>query len=90
MFLRAIPKNAIEIQPGLWASEIYLNYKGLLHVWYDLYSSENFRFWNVQQPENYDENGKLVPLEQRVLLQYAATAYSTLEELNENFKSVQL
>ena len=38
--------------------------------------------------ENYDEEGNLLPLEQRVFAQYASTACRTIEQLNENYVSV--
>lgn len=90
MSVRPIPKNAIEIQPGLWAAEVHLNHGGVDRMWYDLHSAEGYCFWNVQQPENYDEDGNLLPLDHRVFAQYAATACSTIDDLNANFVSVPL
>jgi hypothetical protein len=90
MSVRPIPENAVEIQPGLWAAEVHLNYAGVDRMWYDLHSAEGHHFWNVHQPENYDEEGNLLPLEQRVFAQYAATAFSTVEDLNANFVSVSV
>lgn len=52
------------------------------------HSSDGYCFWEVNQPENYDEEGDLLPLEQRVFAQYARTTYTTFDELNENYISV--
>ena len=88
MALRPIPENAIEIQPGLWAEEVHFTFAGVARVKYNIYSAEGYCFWNTQQPENYDEYGDLLPLEQRVFAQYASTACRTIEQVNENFISV--
>lgn len=57
---------------------------------YDLYSAEGYCFWDIQQPENYDEGGNLLPLENRCFAQYMRTGYTNFEDLNKNFKSVLL
>lgn len=89
MAVRPIPEGSIEIQTGLWAAENWHpSFSGDMVMHYTLYSSEGYCFWEVNQPENYDEEGNLKPLEQRVFAQYAITAYSTISELNENFISV--
>lgn len=88
MAVRPIPEDAVEIQPGLWAKEIHFTFGTTARVRYDIYSAEGYCFWEVQQPENYDEEGNLLPLEQRVFAQYAVTACRTIEQINENFISV--
>lgn len=88
MALRPIPEGAIEIQPGLWAAENHYTFNGQPRMRYDLYSAEGYCFWEIQQPENYDEEGNLLPLEQRVYAQYMSTGYRTIEDLNSNFESV--
>lgn len=85
---REIPEGSVEIQTGLWALERHYTFAGQERVSYYLYSAEGYVFWEVSQPENYDEEGNLLPLEQRVFATYASTAYSTIEELNEAFVSV--
>jgi hypothetical protein len=87
---RTIPEGSVEIQPGLWAylntftvgSTTYSNYK--------LYSAEGYCFWQVSQPENYDEEGNLKPESERVYATYAslARAYTTHEQINADFISV--
>lgn len=89
MSLRPIPNDAVEIQTGLWASVHSFTASGKTYSFYDIYSSEGYCFWEVQQPENYSERGMLLPLEQREYVTYMRTGYRTIEELNENFESVQ-
>lgn len=88
MAVRPIPEGSVEIQTGLWAAENHYTFNGQPRIRYDLYSSEGYCFWEVQQPENYDEEGNLLPLEQRVFAQYARTAYTSIDALNEAFISV--
>lgn len=88
MSVRPIPEGSIEIQTGLWAAENHYTFNGQPRMRYNLYSSEGYCFWEVNQPENYDEEGNLLPMEQRVYAQYAITCYTTVDELNENFISV--
>lgn len=88
MALRPIPDGAIEIQPGLWAAERHYTVGGQPRMRYELYSAEGYCFWNKQQPENYDEEGNVLPLEQRQYLQFASTGYRTIEDLNANYESV--
>ena len=88
MAVKPIPEGSTEIQTGLYAVVNSFTVSGITHSFYDLYSSEGYCFWEVKQPENYDEEGNLLPLEQRVFAQYARTCYTTIEDLNENFISV--
>lgn len=88
MALRPIPEGSVEIQVGLWAAENHYTFNGQPRMRYDLYSAEGYCFWEIQQPENYDEDGNLLPLEQRVYAQYARTGYRTIDELNANYESV--
>lgn len=88
MNYREIPEGSIEIQEGLWAYLHSYTFVGQPRTRYIIYSAEGYCFWEVQQPENYDEEGNLLPLEQRVFATYASTAYDDLEELNAAFISV--
>lgn len=88
MSYREIPEGSIEIQTGLWAAENHYTFNGEARMRYDLYSSEGYCFYEVKQPENYDEEGNLKPLEERVYATYARTCYTTIEELNADFISV--
>lgn len=88
MAIRPIPEGSTEIQTGLWAAENHFIFNGIPQMFYDLYSAEGYCFWEVNQPENYDEDGNLLPLEQRCFAQYARTACRTIDDLNANFVSV--
>ena len=88
MAVRPIPEGSVEIQVGLWAVVNSFTVSGVTYSFYDIYSAEGYCFWEIQQPENYDEYGDLLPLEQRVFAQYMSTGYTTIEELNANFESV--
>ena len=90
MAIKPIPEESIEIQTGLWAYLDSFTVAGITYSFYDLYSAEGYCFWHTGTPENYDEEGNLVPLEDRILCQYASTAYSTIEDLNANFFSVSI
>ena len=88
MAVRPIPEGSTEIPTGLWAAENHYTFAGQARMTYILYSAEGYCFWNIQQPENYDEEGNLLPLEQRVFAQYARTACPTIEQLNSIYVSV--
>ena len=88
MNYQEIPAGSIEIQTGLWAYWYTFTVLGTTYGRYELYSAEGYCFWEVEQPKNYDEESNLKPLEQRVFATYAATAYTTVDELNANFISV--
>ena len=78
----------IEIQKGLFAEIRTFTHGGVSHSRYDIRSSEGYCFWEKSQPENYNENGELLPLEKRVFSQFAITPYKTVDEINDNFISV--
>lgn len=65
-------------------------FKGEEILKYDIYSAEGYCFWEVQQPENYDEEGNLKSPAERVYARVAYTCFSTIEELNANFISVPI
>lgn len=87
---REIPEGSVEVQTGLWASEKrYISpVTGTEKMFYNVYSSEGYVFWEVAQPENYDEEGNLLPLEQRVFATFISSVCTTIEEVNEAFVSV--
>ena len=89
---REIPEGSVEIQVGLWAYLRQYTIGGEPRQRYILYSAEGYCFWEVSQPENYDEEGNLKPLEERVFAQYASLPplYTTYEQINAAFISVPL
>lgn len=88
MVYREIPAGSVEIQTGLWAYLHTFTVSGITRSRYKIYSSEGYCFWSVDIPENYDEEGNLLPLEDRMFATYASTPYTTIEELNSVFISV--
>lgn len=85
-----IPEGSIEIQTGLFAYLNSFTVNGVQYSFYDLYSAEGYCFWDVSQPENYYEDGTLKPPIERVYARVTYTCYTTIEELNETFVSVQI
>lgn len=88
MTIREIPETAIEIQEGLWADLYTYTFLGQTKTKYILYSEEGYCFYLLSNPENYDEEGNLLPASERMYAQYANTAYSTIEAVNEDVVSV--
>lgn len=80
----------IEIQKGLFAELRTFTHGGVSHSRYDIRSSEGYCFWEKSQPENYNEKGELLPLNERVFSRFAITPYKTIEEINANFVSVPI
>ena len=90
MAVRPIPEGSVEIQSGLWAHLRTFAIAGVTYNKYSLYSADGYCFWHTGTPENYDENGSIVPMEDRIFYQYASTAYGTIDDLNANFFSVPI
>ena len=85
-----IPEGSVEIQTGLWAHLHSFTLNGTVYSKYNIYSEDGYCFWEVNQPENYDEEGNLKPPSERVYARIAYTCYTTIEELNANFVSVPI
>lgn len=88
MVYHEIPEGSVEVQPGLWAYLNSFTVSGTTYTNYHIYSSEGYCFYEVNQPENYDEEGNLKPVEDRVYATLCYTACKTIEQVNENFISV--
>lgn len=67
---RTIPKGATQIQVGLYLYESTFTMNGVLYTSWELFSAEGYCFYDLQIPENYDEEGNLLPPAQRVYYQY--------------------
>lgn len=85
--IESIPEGSIEIQTGLWAHPRSFAVGGNTYSYYELYSAEGYCFYDLDQPENYDEEGNLKPPAERVYAQYATCTYS-FEEINDHIVSV--
>ena len=88
MALRPIPEGSVEIQTGLWAWLRTAVIGGVTYQRYNLYSAEGYCFWDTMTSENYDDEGNLLPLEQRLFAQYAITSFDNIDDLNQTFFSV--
>lgn len=90
--LREIPEGAELLQTGLYVHRYERTILGQVYLTGALYSSEGYCFYDLEQAENYDEEGNLLPAEQRVYIQYQTLATSgaskTNEELNQIYISV--
>ena len=64
---RTIPTGAFLYKEGLYIVEGVIP-TGITK--WELYSAEGWCFYDLTQPENYDENGELVPAENRIYAQY--------------------
>ena len=67
---RVIPENAFLFKEGLYIVETEISMGSLTRIKWELYSAEGWCFYDLQIPENYDEEGNLLPEEQRMYAQY--------------------
>lgn len=88
--MNVIPTGAVKIQTGLYLLETPFTVSGVQYTRRELFSADGYCFWEVNQPENYDEEGNLLPLERRMFAQYASLSayYTTVELINADFISV--
>lgn len=68
---REIPESAFLYKEGLYIVETALLLDGIAITKWELYSADGWCFYDLQQPENYDEDGNLLPSEQRVYARYS-------------------
>lgn len=86
-----IPEGSVEIQTGLWAYLRTFTYAGVSHSVYDIYSSDGYCFWDVNQAENYYEDGTLRPPTERMYYRVTYGCFeSTIEGLNATYISVPI
>lgn len=84
--LREIPETAVEVQTGLWADEITRTLGSVTLTTYDLYSADGYCFYIPAN--NLDEDGNLLPENERVYYQFMYSGYRTIAQINENVVSV--
>ena len=87
-----IPTGAIKIQEGLYLLETPFKVLGVEYIRREIYSADGYHFWEREQPENYDEGGNLLPIEERVFAEYAILSayYTTVDLINADFISVKV
>ena len=83
---REIPTGSVEVQVGLWAYWREFTVGGTTYGRYMLYSAEDYCFYCPA--ENVDEDGNLLPENERIYAQYRSTTCQTIEEINARFVSV--
>lgn len=74
---RPIPEGATLIQEGLYLHEVTTTIMGRPFVSWYLYSAEGYCFYNLTVPENFDEEGNLLPPEDRLYATYTAAPGGT-------------
>lgn len=89
MDYKEIPEGSVEIQKGLWWHIYKKTILGKVRNFGDLYSSNGYCFYEISQPENYDENENLKPENERIYAVYCSLAVDIdEEEINANIVSV--
>lgn len=89
MAYREIPEGSIEIQTGLYAHLHTYTVGGNQRSRYNLYSAEGYCFYKLSTPENYDDEGNLKPVNERVYMTYlSCSILDTLESINADVVSV--
>lgn len=90
MAVRPIPEGSVQIQEGLYLYTYTKTISGLGERTYgELYSAEGYCFYWLSNPENYDEEGNLKPLEDRIFAQYATAGRNPdVDTINANYFSV--
>lgn len=81
-----IPETAVEVQTGLWANQKIISAGNITIIKHDLYSSQGYCFYCPE--ENLDEDGNLLPENERIYAQYRSTTCTTIEQINAKFVSV--
>lgn len=94
MNITTIDPSWIEIQEGLYLEEYEKVIAGNLRIRRELHSADGWCFYDLQQPENYDEEGNLKPAEERVYATYTSLGIAasswTYEQINAQFISVPI
>ena len=84
--MRVIPENAFLYKEGLYIAES-ITVRGTSK--WELYSAEGWCFYDLTQPENYDEEGNLLPPENRIYSQYMIMRKDE-QYVNDNIISVPI
>lgn len=80
MTYREIPAGSVEIQTGLWLYTYTKTIAGIQRTFGEIYASEGYCFYDTRQPENYDEEGNLLPADQLVYAIYATAGLNPTAE----------
>lgn len=67
---RIIPEGAFLYKEGLYIFEKQMHVGALSWTVWELYSADGWCFYDLTQVENYDEEGNILPENQRIYAQY--------------------
>ena len=81
--IRTIPEGAFLYKEGLYILEYDRTLGSMTRTIWELYSADGWCFYDLAQPENYDEEGNLLPPEQRVYAQYMIMPKNEVRVTNE-------
>ena len=84
-----IPENAFLFKEGLYIVETNITVAGRPLVKWELYAANGYHFYDLEIPENYDEDGKLRPENERVYYDYSIMPKNE-EYVRENIISVPI
>ena len=68
---RVIPTTAFLYKEGLYIDEYPITVGRMTRTVWELYSADGWCFYDLQIPENYDEEGNLKPANERVYYRYS-------------------
>lgn len=68
---RTIPEGAFLFKEGLYILESNITVANRPLVKWELYSAHGYHFYDLEIPENYDEDGNLRPENERVYYKYS-------------------
>ena len=92
MAIQPIPEGSVQIQEGLYLYIYTKTVSGLGTLTFgQLYSAEGYHFYWLSNPENYDEDGNLKPLEERTFAKYASVGLNPdVDAINADHISVPI
>lgn len=67
---KVIPRNAFLYKEGLYIVESVVPLGNMTRTKWELYAADGWSFYDLQSEENYDGDGNLLPLEDRIYAQY--------------------
>lgn len=68
---RVIPEGAFLYKEGLYIHEYPITVGSMTRTVWELFSADGWCFYDLQIPENYDEEGNLKPANERIYAQYS-------------------
>lgn len=89
MTYREIPAGSVEIQTGLWLYTYDKTIGSNTYTFGQLYASEGYCFYEIEQPENYDDEGNLKPANELIYATYMSAGLNpSADDINARVVSV--